>query len=206
LLVLAQANPDSLVAVVASGQNLDRLVSCFRASRRARRQLVIDPYQAYVLMKLEPLSTNIPQFSWDDVRVSFVQHQVKSLKEAGLMDLARVMSARARVSNDELAEQPGRYLMCLRCSRGGTKLFDKIGSERVTLVWSMWSGYWKRGYSPMREWAARHGVEAHFVHSGGHAWPEDLERLREAIGAKGSCWVHTDADPLAVQSPPGAGS
>lgn len=206
MLVLAQANPDSLVAVVASGQNLDRLVSCFRASRRARRQLVIDPYQAYVLMKLEPLSTNIPQFSWDDVRVSFVQHQVKSLKEAGLMDLARVMSARARVSNDELAEQPGRYLMCLRCSRGGTKLFDKIGSERVTLVWSMWSGYWKRRYSLMREWAARHGVEAHFVHSGGHAWPEDLERLREAIGAKGSCWVHTDADPLAVQSPPGAGS
>lgn len=89
MLVLAQANPDSLVAVVASGQNLDRLVSCFRASRRARRQLVIDPYQAYVLMKLEPLSTNIPQFSWDDVRVSFVQHQVKSLKEAGLMEIGR---------------------------------------------------------------------------------------------------------------------
>lgn len=91
-------------------------------------------------------------------------------KEAGLMDLARVMTARARVSSDELAEQPGRYLMRLRGSRGGTKLFDEIGSERVTLVWSVWSGYWKRGYSPMHEWAARHGVEVHFVHSGGHAW------------------------------------
>ena len=46
---------DKLVAVVASGQNLDRLVSCFRAARRSGRQLVIDPYQAYVLMKLAPL-------------------------------------------------------------------------------------------------------------------------------------------------------
>ncbi len=167
---MAQANPDSVVAVVASGQNLDRLVSCFRGARRARRLLVIDPSQACVLMKLEPLSAGIPQ-SWDDVRVSFVPHQVERLKEAGLMDPARVMSARAQVSSDELTEQPGRYLMCLRGSRGGTKLFDKIGSERVALVWSMWSGYWKRGYSPMREWAARHGVEVHFVHSGGHAWP-----------------------------------
>jgi ribonuclease J len=205
LLALARANTDSLVAVVASGQNLDRLVSCFRAARRARRQLVIDPYQAYVLLKLESLSGSIPQFTWDGVRISFVPHQVERLKEAGLMDLARRMSAQARASSDELAARPGRFLVCLRGSHGGTKLFDKIGSERVTLVWSMWSGYWKRGYSPMREWAARHGVEAHFVHSGGHAWPKDLERLREAIGAKESYWVHTDADALALQSPSEAG-
>ena len=61
--------PDKLVAVVASGQNLDRLVSCFRAARRAGRLLVIDPYQAYVLLQLAPLSPNIPQFDWDGVRV-----------------------------------------------------------------------------------------------------------------------------------------
>jgi len=198
LLELARAEPESLIAVVASGQNLDRLVSCFRAARRCGRQLVIDPYQAYVLMKLESLSGNIPQFTWDDVRVSFVPHQVERLKEAGLMELARTMSARARVSSDELAEQPGRFLMCLRGSRGGTKLFDKIGAERVTLVWSMWSGYWSRDYCPMRDWAELHSVEAHFVHSGGHAWPEDLERLKAAIAAKQSYWVHTD-----MQAPPG---
>jgi ribonuclease J len=192
LLALAKANPDSLVAVVASGQNLDRLVSCFRAARRARRQLVIDPYQAYVLMKLEDLSRSVPQFTWNDVRVSFVPHQVERLKQAGLMDLARTMSAQARVSSDELATRPGRYLMCLRGSQGGTKLFDKVGPKRITLVWSLWSGYWRRDYSPMRDWAERHGAEAHFVHSGGHAWPEDLERLKEAVAAKQSRWVHTD--------------
>ena len=58
---LAGDNRDKLVAVAASGQNLDRLVSCFRAARRAGRQLVIDAYQAYVLMKLAPLSKNIPR-------------------------------------------------------------------------------------------------------------------------------------------------
>ena len=44
----------------------------------------------------------------------------------------------------------------------------------------MWSGYWRRG-SALRDWAEREGVEPHFVHSGGHAWPEDLRRLKAAI-------------------------
>jgi len=42
----------------------------------------------------------------------------------------------------------------------------------------------------------REGVEPHFVHSGGHAWPEDLRRLASAIAAKQTVWVHRDSgDP-----------
>ncbi len=68
-LELARGEPDKLIAVAASGQNLDRLVSCFRAARRSGRQLVVDAYQAYVLMQLAPLSPSIPQVDWDGVRV-----------------------------------------------------------------------------------------------------------------------------------------
>ena len=196
LVVLARGDREKLVAVVASGQNLDRLVSCFRAARRSGRQLVIDPYQAYVLMQLAPLSRNIPQFTWDDVRVSFSPFQVERLKDAGLMDLARTMSAEARVSSDELAAQLERFLTCCRGSYGMTKVLDKVGASDVTLVWSMWSGYWERERCAMRAWAERAGVEAHFVHSGGHAWPEDLKRLARAIGARETIWVHTDSVDL----------
>ena len=192
LIELARGGPDKLVAVIASGQNVDRLVSCFKAARQGGRQLVIDPYQAYVLMKLAPLSKNIPQFGWDAVRVSFSPHQVRRLKDAGLMDLARQMADEGRVSSEELAQQPGQFLMCARGSYGVTKLLDKVGPQHVVLVWSMWSGYWERG-SAMREWAEREGVEIHLVHSGGHAWPEDLRRLTEAIRAKKTVWVHTDS-------------
>jgi ribonuclease J len=198
LVRLAGENPDKLVAVAASGQNIDRLVSCFRAARRSARQLVIDAYQAYVLMQLAPLSKNIPQFTWDGVRVKFAHHQVERLKEAGLMDLAREMSAQGRVSSDELAAEPGRFLISTRGSYGVTKLFDKVGPAKVALVWSMWSGYWERDASPMRTWAERHGVQAHFVHSGGHAWPEDLRRLTDTIAAKQTVWVHTDSENCTV--------
>lgn len=199
LLDLARAEPDKLVVVAASGQNLDRLVSCFRAARRSGRQLVIDAYQAYVLMKLAPLSHNIPQFSWEGVRVKFAHHQVELLRQAGMMELARQMSTQGRVSSDELEAAPGRYLMCSRGSYGVTKLLDKVGPNDVVLVWSMWSGYWERDGCAMRQWAEREGVEAHFVHSGGHAWPEDLQRLAAAIAPKNVVPVHTDATRRARQ-------
>lgn len=193
LVELEEGRRDSLIAVVASGQNVDRLVSCFRAAKRGGRQLVIDPYQAYVLMKLAPLSKSIPQFGWDDVRVNFAPHQVERLKQANLMELVYEMSEQGKVTSDQLASEPGRYLMCTRSGHGVTRVFDKIGSGRVELVWSMWSGYWNRQGCAMREWAERTDVEARFIHSGGHAWPEDLRRLATAIAAKHMVWVHTDA-------------
>lgn len=193
LLELARAERGKLVAVAASGQNLDRLVSCFRVARRAGRQLVVDAYQAYVLMKLKPLSDNIPQVDWDGVRVNFPPSQVGKLKTAGLMDLARQMSREGYVSSDALAATPGRFLLCTRGSHGVTKLFDKVGAERVVLVWSLWRGYWERG-GGMRDWAARRGVEPRFLNSGGHAWPDDLACLTAAIAPKHEpVWVHTDA-------------
>lgn len=199
LVDLGRERADSLVSVVASGQNLDRLVSCLRAAKRSGRQLVVDPYQAYVLAKLAPLSKNVPQFTWDEVRVSFSPYQVERLKDAGLMDLVYEMGRQAKVSSDDLAAEPGRYLACIRSSYGVTKLLDKIGSTRIELVWSMWSGYWKRERCAIREWAQRSGVEPRFIHSGGHAWPEDLKRLVDAIDAKQTVWVHTDC------AEPGAG-
>lgn len=194
LVTLAGGCPDKLVAVVASGQNLDRLVSCCRATRRSGRLLVIDPYQAFVLMKLAPLSPAIPQFSWDGVRVSFAPHQVERLKAAGMMDLVYKMGRSGKASSDALAAEPGRYLLCARGSYGTTKLLAHIGSTNVELVWSLWAGYWTRGTSAMRKWAEREGVTPRFIHSGGHAWPEDLKRLTKALRPSNLEIVHTAAN------------
>lgn len=191
LLELARDQPDKLVAVAASGQNLDRLVSCYRAARRADRQLVVDAYQAYVLMRLKELSPNIPQVDWDRVRVKFAHHQVERLKQAGLFDLARQMSAQGRVSTEELVADPGRFLMSIRGGMGVTRLLDRVGAERLVFVWSMWSGYWDRN-ERLRAWAETSGVEPRLIHSGGHAWPEDLQRLVSAVESRNPVvWVHT---------------
>ena len=68
----------------------------------------------------------------------------------------------------------------------------------------MWSGYWTRENCAVRKWAEREGVRAHFIHSGGHAWPQDLQRLVGSLAPKETVWVHTDADrPERVLAPTG---
>jgi hypothetical protein len=153
----------------------------------------VDPYQAYILMRLAPLSKNIPQFTWEGVRVSFAPYQVQRLMDAGLKDLVFEMSREAKVESDELAEHPEAYLLCCRGSYGVTKLLDKVGPTRVSLAWSIWQGYWDRDPSPMREWCERNDVTPTFIHSGGHAWPEDLQRFVERLEPKEVVWVHTEA-------------
>ncbi|MBN1458714.1 MAG: MBL fold metallo-hydrolase [Armatimonadetes bacterium] len=197
LVQLAMASREKLIAVAASGQNVDRLVSCFRAARRARRLLVVDAYQAFVLSRLSSLSANIPQFTWDSVRVSFSPYQVRRMLDAGLGELVGEMSA-SRVSSDELAARPGTHIACIRSGIGTTKLLSKIGSDGVEVVWSMWSGYWDRDSCALRAWTERERLEVSFVHSGGHAWPDDLARLVDRIQPRNTVWVHTDAeDPSA---------
>jgi len=84
--------------------------------------------------------------------------------------------------------------MCPRGSYDMTKVFDKVGPDEGVLAWSMWSGYWERDGCAMRELAEREGAESHFVHSGGHAWPDALRRLARAMSAKQTVWIHTDCE------------
>ena len=188
---LAKRSDGKLVAVIASGQNVDRLVSCYKAAYHSERLLVIDPYQAYVLRMLRNLSERIPQFTWERVKVGMVRHQTELLQAAGCAELIAQMR-RDGVSSDVMAADPGRYLVCARGNSKNAKLLDKIGADRVELVWSMWSGYWDKPRCTMRLWAKQNGVNKHIIHSGGHAWPGDLDRLVDALEPVEVRPVHTD--------------
>lgn len=84
--------------------------------------------------------------------------------------------------------------MCIEVAAGdGTRILRDLGMPLRA------PGYWERN-AGIRSWAPRAGVEPHFVHSCGHAWPDDLERLVAAIGAKQTIWVHTDAPNPSVDA------
>lgn len=67
--------------VFTSSQNLDRIVSIYRAAKRTGRTLIIDLYTAFTLEKLRSLSPNIPQFDWENVRVYYLYHHAQKLAE-----------------------------------------------------------------------------------------------------------------------------
>ncbi|MCK4981628.1 MAG: hypothetical protein KAS17_01830, partial [Victivallaceae bacterium] len=62
-------HPDLPFFLSTSPQNVDRMVSCYRAATKSKRILVLDIYSAWILRQLQILSKNIPDLSWDKIRV-----------------------------------------------------------------------------------------------------------------------------------------
>ncbi|MBN1334323.1 MAG: hypothetical protein JXB39_00020 [Deltaproteobacteria bacterium] len=145
------------VAVAMSGQNLDSLVSVFRAAARARRILVLDLYQAYVLHRLAFLSARLPQHAWAGVRVKQGHRHRRLIEAAGEDDfLADVGSSSIRI--DRLAAMADRAVLLVRSYAHSVRVLQAVGAGPDTLlVWSLWRGYWDRPdrdeNDPLRSWA-----------------------------------------------------
>ncbi len=64
---------DGLYFVACSSQNIDRLVTIYRACKKTGRTFIIDPYTAYILNQAKTVSARIPQPDWgQNIRIYFV--------------------------------------------------------------------------------------------------------------------------------------
>ncbi len=66
--------------LLASSQNIDRIVSAHRACKRAGKLLVIDIYTAWVLEQLRQITQNTPAMDWPELRVFVAYSQDQKLK------------------------------------------------------------------------------------------------------------------------------
>jgi len=133
----------SLTYIFTSSQNLDRLVSIYRATRRSSKTLVIDLYTAFVLDKLGVLSSNIPQFHWDDVRVLFSHYHAAKLAEQDKALLYRYR--RAKIDFEEISKSPQNKVLLAKDSRYFRILCNKLQPcAKAAAIFSMWHGYLER--------------------------------------------------------------
>lgn len=174
--------------VWCSAQNIDRVVTVFRATKRAGRVLLIDLYAAAVLEATG--RDTIPQSHWDDVRL-FVPHpQRVFIKEKKLFGDLRRHSAH-RVYPEQLAaiRHKGVMLfrpMCLR-DRGVERALDG-----ARLTYSMWRGYLKDEYTQrVVRSVERRGVPWDTIHTSGHAAVKDLQPFAEALAPRMLVPIHS---------------
>ena len=127
--------------VWTSSQNIDRLVTIFRAAKRTGRVLLIDLYTAVVLEATD--RDNIPQSDWADVRL-YIPHgqRVFIKKEEPFDDLERHKAN--RVFPEALPGLAGRAVMLFR-----PMAMSDCGVQAVldgaALTYSMWEGYLEAG-------------------------------------------------------------
>lgn len=181
-------NTKGMVLACYSAQNIDRLVSIFRAARRAGRILILDLYTASIARATG--RATIPQASWDGVRVFVPQSQRAQVKRSG--DYGRVDWIRGcRVYPEGLAKLSDQMVMTFRGSMAAE--LERAGClTDAHAVWSLWSGYLKEpSGGRLQSWLSERGIPLSIVHSSGHANAVDLQRFAFAVNAREVVPVHT---------------
>lgn len=164
--------------VFTSSQNLDRLVSIYRAARRNGKIMVIDLYTAFVLDKLGSISTSIPQFSWEGIRVLFSHYHAGKLAEHDKNLLYKYR--RAKIEFEEIRNNPSDKVLLAKDSRYFRIIMDKLSHDRkAEAIYSMWQGYLDR--SDLQQFLQVHNIRLTEIHTSGHAYINQLKQLAESI-------------------------
>ncbi len=102
-----------MVLVYCSGQNIDRIVTIFRACKQSQRQMIIDLYTAEILRATE--NPHIPQGDWPGVRVFIPQWQRRLVKRNQLFNLLEIYK-KNRIFPEELREIAAHATLLFRPS------------------------------------------------------------------------------------------
>lgn len=179
-----------LAVVAGSPQNVDRLVTTYRAARRAGRVLLVDLY-AIAVARATARST-IPQPGFPSLGVWIPRRQRVLVKESG--EFHRTEAVRGvRVFAEDLAADPGKYVVFTGSSSVRELLRDGALAGDGALIWSMWSGYLKEPSGVrLRELLAGAAVPLVEHHTSGHATVTDLQRLVRAVNPGAVVPIHTE--------------
>ena len=183
--------------VWCSGQNIDRLVTVFRAAKRSGRQLILDMYAAHILAATE--NPRLPQANWKETRVFLPWSQKQRIIRDRSFDIANRYKF-DRVYPEQLAGAASQSVLLFRPSmRIDLEKADCLGG--ACLVYSMWDGYLKDvKLKPFLSWLNDRGIVLHKRHTSGHASVKDLQRLRKAFGDAVVVPIHTEQPDLYEQT------
>jgi ribonuclease J len=185
--------------LLSSSQNIDRIVSAFRACRRSGKLLVIDIYTAWVLEQLRQVTQNTPAMDWPEIRIFAIHSQDERLKaNPDYFGDFRKRLYRHRVKREELHATPESFLYLGKMSSFG--LIDEFenAAAPVNVIYSQWIGYLDGshpeyfGSDKIAAYRTAPDVTFVFAHTSGHAPVADLQRLAAALNPRRLVPIHTE--------------
>ena len=178
----------NITFLFASSQNIDRLVSAYRACLKTDSIFVIDIYTAFILDKLKKISKGIPQFNWKNIRIKFLSQHADSLANAGYRELLYVYNKR-KITSLEISKNKNRILLLSRDNSVFPRLIKEIKDVKGSkIIYSMWDGYLSDEF---RQYCKTKGLIIKYVHTSGHATLEDLQEFAKALNPRTLIPIHT---------------
>ena len=178
-----------ITLVQSSSQNIDRIVSFYRAALRLGKIFVVDVYTANVLYELHTLGNKIPCPSYDKLKVFFPYRLTqKVFNEIGGKYAWRF--SKYRMSREQLETQQNEVVMLVRPSM--QKDLERSNLSGGHFFYSMWQGYRDSAYQQgFEDWLNGKGFRYIYLHTSGHAKVSDIRRVIDGLAPKKIVPIHT---------------
>jgi len=182
---------DRINLIYTSGQNIDRLVSIYKACLRSGKILVVDVYVATVLKRLAHYAKlPYPSKSYKNLRVIFPYFTSKRLSNEGNEKILYQFKE-YKITKEEVSNNPHNIVMIVRPSMH--KDLDHIkGIDGGNLIYSMWLGYLEKSNTKkFIDYLKKRNFSFQYLHTSGHADMDALKKMVEAIDPKYIVPIHT---------------
>ncbi len=180
---------ENISLITVASQNIDRLVSIYKATTKAKKELIIDPYTAFVLEELGNKSKTLPQYDWRNIRVYFSPNQTKVLLDNGYKENV-YRYRKSKITSDEMAERKKDLVFLFKDNRGSRKFFDRLYPlKNANFIWGLWEGYLED--SDLQDLCKEKEMNFYHIHTSGHGGVNEMERLVNAVNPKTVIPVHT---------------
>ena len=180
---------------IASSQNIDRMVTFYKAAKSTGRMFVVDVYTANVLTAIRNTKgkPKIPHPSKDypEIRVFFPRHLCNKLEKSHRKDMMYKFVP-YKITKDEISENLSRVFMLVKSSMSeylkGIKNLDAS-----PVLYSMWKGYQEDPSMKYFIQGLTKGDESllYNVHTSGHADVSTLKRLVSQLRPEKVIPIHT---------------
>lgn len=178
----------------SSSQNIDRLVSFYRAASRLDRVFVVDVYTANVLYELRQLGDNrlpYPSRDYPNIKVFYPYRLTQKIFNKIGEEYAKRFSP-FYIPKDKLKKEQNNIVMAVRPSMRMD--IEIAGLKNGLFVYSLWSGYRDSEYQKEFEnYLDRSGFTADVLHTSGHATVTDIRRVIAELEPKQVIPIHTMA-------------
>lgn len=177
-----------MALVVTSAQNVDRLVTLYRATLRADRHFVMDLYGAGIARVTGNPNIPRPGPDWPRVRVYAPLWQRVKVKEASAFERVEEIKP-YRVFEEDFAAEPARWVTTFSLSSAPQLAAFLTGA---TATWSLWAGYLDAPSGVrLKSFLAERDITLEVHHTSGHASVTDLQRLATALAPKRVVPIHS---------------
>ena len=176
----------ALVFAAFSPQDVDRLVTYYRAAQRSNRIFVVDAYAAFVL-HLVAGEAHIPRPTREKgIRV---YHNV-AFRRKRIGRLVELFNA-DRIEMDEILAEPEKHMMAFRPSMTALDFGCRL-PDRARVLYGFWPGYLKNAdWMELQKQVNEVGGDFVRAHTSGHIYIADLVGLVTALNAKSVIPIHT---------------